>query len=91
VEGRRTGKVKLGNAYMARLQYAASRDPRVTTALMRVVGMVDRPEALFKPATVARVLRHALRRPEPGRHWLGTAAPSAAPAAAPDEGLSDAA
>ena len=87
VEGERTGKVKLGNAYMARLQYAASRDPKVTTALMRVVGMVDRPEALFKPATVARVLRHALRRPRPGRHWRETTERVVAEA----EGLRDAA
>ncbi|GIF07035.1 FAD-dependent oxidoreductase [Actinoplanes siamensis] len=63
VQGRRTLKVRAGNAYMARLQYAASRDARVTEALMRVAGLVDPPQALMRPSVMARVLRHALRRP----------------------------
>ena len=79
VDGRRTVKVKAGNAYVARLSYAATKDPRVTDAFMRVAGLIDPPEALFKPTTVARVLRHALRRPEPGRSWLDTAQPTDAP------------
>ncbi len=76
VEGRRTGKVKMGNAYMARMQYAATKDARVTKALMRVAGLVDRPETLFKPTTVARVLRHAPRRPEPGPSWIDPTRPT---------------
>jgi 2-polyprenyl-6-methoxyphenol hydroxylase-like FAD-dependent oxidoreductase len=63
VEGRRTMKVRVGNAYMARLQYAATKDPAVTAAFMRVAGLMDPPTALMRPAMVARVLRHAVRRP----------------------------
>jgi 2-polyprenyl-6-methoxyphenol hydroxylase-like FAD-dependent oxidoreductase len=66
VEGRRTLKVRVGNAYMARLQYAASEDPEVTGAFMRVAGLVDPPTTLMKPGMVIRVLRHGLRRPRPG-------------------------
>ncbi|HEX6358900.1 FAD-dependent oxidoreductase [Actinophytocola sp.] len=84
VEGNRTPKVKAGNAYMARLQYAATKDARLTTALMRVAGLMDRPETLFKPTTVARVLRHARRRPEPGPSWLDTAPPAEPPKDLPE-------
>jgi len=71
VEGRRTLKVKVGNAYMARLQYAATKDPKVTEGFMRVAGLVDPPEALMRPAMLARVLRHAILRPPAGPSWLG--------------------
>jgi 2-polyprenyl-6-methoxyphenol hydroxylase-like FAD-dependent oxidoreductase len=70
VEGRRTLKVKVGNAYMARLQYAATKDPKVTEGFMRVAGLIDPPQTLMKPAMLARVLRHAVRRPSPGQSWL---------------------
>lgn len=76
VEGRRAAKDNLANAYMARLQYAATKDPRVTDAFMRVAGLIDRPEALFKPTTLTRVLRNSPRHPEPGRHWLDTEQPA---------------
>jgi 2-polyprenyl-6-methoxyphenol hydroxylase-like FAD-dependent oxidoreductase len=75
VEGPRPAKVKMANAYMGRLQYAATKDPKVTEAFMRVAGLIDRPEALFKPSTVVRVLRNSPRNPEPGKHWLETGAP----------------
>ncbi|WP_422647512.1 FAD-dependent oxidoreductase [Actinoalloteichus caeruleus] len=77
VEGRRTLKTRLANAYMARLQYAASRDPAVTNAFMRVAGLADPPRALFRPKTVFRVLRHATRRPAPGLARPSSAAPPA--------------
>lgn len=70
VEGKRTAKVRMGNAYMERLQFAASKDPAVTAGFMRVAGLMDPPTALMKPAMVARVLRHAFRRPTPGVSWL---------------------
>jgi 2-polyprenyl-6-methoxyphenol hydroxylase-like FAD-dependent oxidoreductase len=73
VEGERSFKVKFGNAYMARLQYAATKDPKVTAGFMRVAGLLDPPTALMKPGMVFRVLRHAIRRPEPGRSWLAEA------------------
>ncbi|MBM2620091.1 FAD-dependent oxidoreductase [Actinoplanes sp. LDG1-06] len=72
VEGERTLKVLVGNAYMARLQYAATRDEAVTDGFMRVAGLMDPPEALMRPAMMLRVLRHAVRRPEPGPSWLDT-------------------
>jgi 2-polyprenyl-6-methoxyphenol hydroxylase-like FAD-dependent oxidoreductase len=86
VEGRRTAKVRLGNAYLARLQYAATKDAKVTDAFMRVAGLIDPPQALMRPAMVLRVLRHGLRRPAAGESWTagdardqssGPAAPSA--------------
>jgi 2-polyprenyl-6-methoxyphenol hydroxylase-like FAD-dependent oxidoreductase len=70
VEGKRTLKVRAGNAYMARLQYAASKDSRVTEGFMRVAGLIDPPTSLMRPAMLARVLRHAVRRPAPGVSWL---------------------
>lgn len=70
VAGPRPAKVKLANAYMNRLQYAATRDAKVTEAFMRVAGLIDPPEALFKPATVFRVLRNSPRNPQPGPSWL---------------------
>ncbi|APU15552.1 MULTISPECIES: FAD-dependent oxidoreductase [Actinoalloteichus] len=65
-EGPRSVKTKVVNAYMARLQYAASKDAGITDAFMRVAGLVDPPQALLRPKTVLRVLRHAVRRPPPG-------------------------
>src|SRR5580658_5260574 len=70
VEGRRTAKVRMGNAYMARLQYAATKDAKVTDAFMRVAGLMDPPQALMRPSMMYRVLRHGLRRPPAGESWL---------------------
>ncbi len=64
VEGKRTAKVKLGNAFMSRLQYAATKDPKVTEGFMRVAGLLDPPTALMRPGMVGRVLRHAPRTPD---------------------------
>ncbi|EME62769.1 FAD-binding monooxygenase, partial [Amycolatopsis decaplanina DSM 44594] len=65
-EGRRTLKVRMGNAYMSRLQYAATKDAEVAGAFMRVAGLMDPPESLMRPAMMRRVLRHGLGRPVPG-------------------------
>ena len=67
VEGKRTLKIKLGNAYMGRLQYAATKDAKVTEGFMRVAGLIDPPQALMRPPMLGRVLRHALRRPAAGQ------------------------
>ncbi|GIJ76516.1 2-polyprenyl-6-methoxyphenol hydroxylase [Micromonospora phaseoli] len=75
VEGRRNLKVRIGNAYMARLQYAATKDPEVTNGFMRVAGLMDPPQALMRPAMVRRVLRHAIRRPGPGPSWRDATPP----------------
>ncbi|RSM62815.1 FAD-binding monooxygenase [Amycolatopsis sp. WAC 01376] len=66
VEGKRTLKVKMGNAYMAKVQYAATIDPEITAAFMRVAGLVDPPTALMKPSVVRKVLRANRRRPVAG-------------------------
>jgi 2-polyprenyl-6-methoxyphenol hydroxylase-like FAD-dependent oxidoreductase len=81
VEGERTLKVRMGNAYIARTQYAATRDATVTDQYMRVAGLMDPPTALMRPAIMARVLRHAPLRPRPPASWLaGRVAPTSAPA-----------
>jgi 2-polyprenyl-6-methoxyphenol hydroxylase-like FAD-dependent oxidoreductase len=63
VEGKRTLKVRLGQRYLNLVQSAATRDVKVTTAYLRAAGMVDRPEALMRPAMVLRVLRNAVHGP----------------------------
>lgn len=57
IEGRRTVEVRAVNAYMRRVFLAASHDPTVATAFMRVAGMVDAPQKLLRPALTLRVLR----------------------------------
>ncbi len=66
VEGPRTAKVRLVNAYLARLHVAAATDPEVGRAFLRVVNLIDPPERLLRPATALRVLR-GQRRPRPAR------------------------
>jgi hypothetical protein len=57
VSGRRTVKVRMVNAYLARLHAAAATDPTLAVAFVRVAGLIDRPESLLRPDRVARVLR----------------------------------
>lgn len=64
VEGKRTAKVRIGNAYISRLHAAATNDPFVTGAFFRVAGLVDPPQALMRPRVIAHVLRNAKLRPE---------------------------
>jgi 2-polyprenyl-6-methoxyphenol hydroxylase-like FAD-dependent oxidoreductase len=61
VEGRRTAKVRMGNAYMAKLQAAATRDGQITRTFMRVAGLVDPMQALMSPGMMWRVLRQSRR------------------------------
>jgi hypothetical protein len=67
VRGRRTLKTWLGNAYIPRLQAAATADDgTLSVAFLRAAGLVDPPTALMRPGVVARVLRgpaRALREP----------------------------
>lgn len=65
VEGRRTLKLKLLHAYMARLQDAATRDASVTEAFMRSAGLVDPPEALMRPALMRKVFSKPQPAPKP--------------------------
>ena len=39
----------------------AFHDPALATGFLKVAGLVERPEALFRPGVVARVLRHSVR------------------------------
>jgi 2-polyprenyl-6-methoxyphenol hydroxylase-like FAD-dependent oxidoreductase len=63
VEGPRTAKVRMINAYIARLQRAAVHDASLTNAFMRVAGLIDEPTALLRPGKVLRVLRQYGRQP----------------------------
>jgi 2-polyprenyl-6-methoxyphenol hydroxylase-like FAD-dependent oxidoreductase len=62
VQGARTAKVRLVNAYLARFHLAAAADPVLGRAFLRVVNLMDRPEALLRPAIALRVLIGNLRR-----------------------------
>jgi hypothetical protein len=61
VEGERTAKIRMGNAYMAKLQAAATQDGQITRTFMRVAGLVEPPQALMKPGMMFRVFRNAKR------------------------------
>lgn len=57
VPGNRPAKVRLVNAYLPRLHAAAARDEKLAAALVRVIGLKDRPEGLLRPDRMLRVLR----------------------------------
>ncbi|GAA1961391.1 FAD-dependent oxidoreductase [Catenulispora subtropica] len=56
VDGHRTPAVRMINAYLPRVHEAAAHDVRMAVAFIRVGSLVDRPEALVRPAIVLRVL-----------------------------------
>ncbi|HZD68279.1 MAG TPA: FAD-binding monooxygenase [Actinomycetes bacterium] len=60
VQGRRTPKVRLVNAYLARLQAAATHDASLAIAFVRVASLAARPESLLRPGAAVRVLRASL-------------------------------
>jgi 2-polyprenyl-6-methoxyphenol hydroxylase-like FAD-dependent oxidoreductase len=57
VQGRRTAKVRLVSAYLARLHAAAAHDADLAAAFLRVAGLVAPPGSLLRPGVAARVLR----------------------------------
>jgi 2-polyprenyl-6-methoxyphenol hydroxylase-like FAD-dependent oxidoreductase len=57
VEGPRTPKVRMINAYLARLHVAAGSDPVLGRAFLRVVNLIDPPEHLMSPELAFRVMR----------------------------------
>ncbi|GAB3344632.1 FAD-dependent oxidoreductase [Modestobacter lapidis] len=61
VEGRRTPRVRLLNAYVPRLHAAAADDATLARAFVGVTGLVDHPATLLRPGVAARVVRHAVR------------------------------
>jgi 2-polyprenyl-6-methoxyphenol hydroxylase-like FAD-dependent oxidoreductase len=60
VQGRRTLKVRLVNAYIARLHAAAENDASLASAFVRVAGLVAPPQSLLAPSVAVRVLRASL-------------------------------
>jgi hypothetical protein len=56
VSGPRTCRVRIANAYLARLLAAASADAALGTAFIRVLGLLDRAEGLLRPDRVLRML-----------------------------------
>ena len=60
VEGRRTAKNRMINAYLTRLHAAAEQDAALSSAFVRVVGMVAEPASLLHPGAASRVLRASL-------------------------------
>jgi 2-polyprenyl-6-methoxyphenol hydroxylase-like FAD-dependent oxidoreductase len=79
VQGRRTVKVRLVNAYLARLHAAAAHDAGLASAFMRVAGLVAPPQSLLRPGIVLRVLRTGPRpvAGTPGRLQHRDAVPAA--------------
>ncbi|MBT2210207.1 MULTISPECIES: NAD(P)/FAD-dependent oxidoreductase [Actinomadura] len=61
VEGERSRKLKMMQAYMTRVIIAATQDATVTEAFMRAAGLVDQPQALMKPGLMMRVMRTSNR------------------------------
>jgi 2-polyprenyl-6-methoxyphenol hydroxylase-like FAD-dependent oxidoreductase len=57
VQGRRTAKVRLVSAYLARLHAAAAHDADLASAFLRVAGLVAPPGSLLRPGVAVRVLR----------------------------------
>jgi 2-polyprenyl-6-methoxyphenol hydroxylase-like FAD-dependent oxidoreductase len=57
VKGPRTPKVRMVNAYLARLHVAAGQDPVLGRAFLRVVNLIDPPERLMSPELAFRVMR----------------------------------
>ena len=78
VHGAKTLKVRVVNAYIARVQAAAAVDPAVGLAFLRVANTVDHPEALLRPSMALRVFRAG--RTSGGR---GVSRPQHRPAPAP--------
>jgi 2-polyprenyl-6-methoxyphenol hydroxylase-like FAD-dependent oxidoreductase len=62
VAGRRPVRGRLVNTYLRRLRATAEHDLDVARAFMSVVGMVERPPSLLRPAVAVRVARG----PRPG-------------------------
>ena len=62
VKGRRPARVRLINAYLRRLRATAEDDPAVAAAFIAVVGMLERPPHVMRPAIARRVARGPVAR-----------------------------
>ena len=56
VQGERTVKTRVLNAYMKKVMRAAQVDAKVSLAFHQAVNLTHRPERLFAPAVLRRVL-----------------------------------
>jgi 2-polyprenyl-6-methoxyphenol hydroxylase-like FAD-dependent oxidoreductase len=56
VEGPRPARLRAINAYLGRLQAVAEHDSVVAAAFVNVVAMLERPQRLFRPSIVRRVV-----------------------------------
>lgn len=65
IEGRRTPKVRVGGAYLARVQRAAVHDAVLSEAFVRVAGLIDPTSSLLRPGALWRTLWHGRRRSSP--------------------------
>ncbi|MDX3850129.1 FAD-dependent oxidoreductase [Streptomyces sp. AK02-01A] len=59
VEGPRTEQLEQVHAFMAQVHAAASRDPEVGRVVVRLISLLEGPEALMDPAFVQRVMAAA--------------------------------
>jgi len=66
-----TLSTKLVNRYMDRVVAAVSDDEVVNATFLRVLNMVDPPQALFHPRVALRALRPARRRSDERPAFLG--------------------
>jgi 2-polyprenyl-6-methoxyphenol hydroxylase-like FAD-dependent oxidoreductase len=57
VQGRRTARQRMLGRYVMRLQAAAAHDATVAEAFLRVISLMDRPEALLRPSVTMRLLK----------------------------------
>jgi 2-polyprenyl-6-methoxyphenol hydroxylase-like FAD-dependent oxidoreductase len=73
VEGRRTPDMRIMNAYLDRLTTAARTDAVLARKFVMVAGFVDRPESLFRPSVVWRVLRGRHAAPSSSADGIRTA------------------
>jgi 2-polyprenyl-6-methoxyphenol hydroxylase-like FAD-dependent oxidoreductase len=73
VQGRRTLKIRLVNAYIARLHAAAAHDASLASTFVRVAGLVAPPQTLLRPDVVLRVLRAGLYHGGHDRSGKGSA------------------
>lgn len=61
VPGKRTPRVRVINAYLARLHAAAETDPSLSEAFVRVTGLIAPPQSLLRPDRAVKVLLHGGR------------------------------
>ncbi|HLJ98676.1 MAG TPA: hypothetical protein VKU39_02080, partial [Streptosporangiaceae bacterium] len=64
VEGERSDEVNLVNKYVPAVLFAATQDPVVTDAFLRVAGLVEDPMSLMRPDIAVRVGRAMQMRKE---------------------------